>query len=117
MNIVLWVLQVFLGGMFLFAGIQKAFRPLDAIAKMMTWVPHVPPPLVRFIGVAELLGGIGLIAPPVGLNVYIVNGLAKGVPIAESYRGVVPFLISDFIRTIILLFVPSLSLFLLRFMD
>src|SRR5690606_26264361 len=33
--------------------------------------------------------GIGLIAPPVGLNVYIVNGLARGVPIAESYRGVV----------------------------
>ncbi|NLD69551.1 MAG: TRAP transporter large permease [Limnobacter sp.] len=61
--------------------------------------------------------GIGLIAPPVGLNVYIVNGLAKGVPIAESYRGVVPFLVSDFIRTILLLFVPALSLFLLRFMD
>ena len=44
-------------------------------------------------------------------------GLAKGVPIAESYRGVVPFLVSDFIRTILLLFVPALSLFLLRFMD
>ena len=61
--------------------------------------------------------GIGLIAPPVGLNVYIVNGLARGVPIAESYRGVVPFLISDFIRTAVLLFVPSLSLFLVGFMD
>ena len=61
--------------------------------------------------------GIGLIAPPVGLNVYIVNGLARGVPIAESYRGVVPFLISDLLRTLLLLFVPSLSLFLVGFMD
>jgi rhodanese-related sulfurtransferase len=41
---------------------------------------------------------IGLIAPPVGLNVYVVNGMDKRTPIAESYRGVVPFLITDFIR-------------------
>jgi tripartite ATP-independent transporter DctM subunit len=61
--------------------------------------------------------GIGLIAPPVGLNVYIVNGLARNVPIAESYRGVVPFLISDLLRTVLLLFVPSLSLFLVGFMN
>ncbi|MFA7666289.1 MAG: TRAP transporter large permease, partial [Burkholderiaceae bacterium] len=61
--------------------------------------------------------GIGLIAPPVGLNVYIVNSLARDVPIVESYRGVVPFLISDLLRTLLLLFVPSLSLFLVRFMD
>jgi tripartite ATP-independent transporter DctM subunit len=61
--------------------------------------------------------GIGLIAPPVGLNVYIVNGLARSVPIAESYRGVVPFLISDLLRTALLLVVPSLSLFLVGFMD
>jgi C4-dicarboxylate transporter DctM subunit len=61
--------------------------------------------------------GIGLISPPVGLNVYIVNGLARNVPITESYRGIVPFLISDIARTILLLFVPSLSLFLVRLMD
>ena len=45
--------------------------------------------------------GFGLLAPPVGLNVYVVNGMAKDVPIAESYRGVMPFLISDMIRTIV----------------
>ena len=59
---------------------------------------------------------IGLIAPPVGLNVYVVNGLAKNVPISESYKGMVPFLISDFLRTALLLFVPSISLWLVRFM-
>ncbi len=60
---------------------------------------------------------IGLIAPPVGLNVYVVNGMAKDVPIAESYRGVVPFLISDLIRTVLLLLFPSISLYLVRLMN
>ena len=59
--------------------------------------------------------GFGLLAPPVGLNVYVVNGLAKGVPISESYRGVMPFLVSDTIRTIVLLFFPAISLWLVRY--
>lgn len=54
--------------------------------------------------------GFGLLAPPVGLNVYVVNGMAKDVPIAESYRGVMPFLISDTLRTVLLLLFPALSL-------
>ena len=49
---------------------------------------------------------IGLIAPPVGLNVYVVNSLAKDVPMAETYRGVVPFLITDAVRVTLLLFFP-----------
>jgi tripartite ATP-independent transporter DctM subunit len=57
---------------------------------------------------------IGLIAPPVGLNVYVINGMAKDVPMAETYRGVVPFLVSDFLRTTLLLFFPFLSLWLVR---
>jgi tripartite ATP-independent transporter DctM subunit len=59
--------------------------------------------------------GFGLLAPPVGLNVYVVNGMAKDVPIAESYRGVMPFLISDTIRTLLLLFFPAISLWLVKF--
>jgi len=57
---------------------------------------------------------IGLIAPPVGLNVYVINGLAKNVPIGESYRGVVPFLISDVLRTALLLMFPWISLWLVK---
>jgi TRAP-type C4-dicarboxylate transport system permease large subunit len=57
---------------------------------------------------------IGLIAPPVGLNVYVINGLAKNVPIGESYRGVVPFLISDLLRTALLLAFPAISLWLVK---
>jgi C4-dicarboxylate transporter, DctM subunit len=59
--------------------------------------------------------GFGLLAPPVGLNVYVVNSMAGGVPIAESYRGVVPFLLSDVARTVLLLFFPGISLWLVRY--
>jgi tripartite ATP-independent transporter DctM subunit len=59
--------------------------------------------------------GFGLLAPPVGLNVYVVNGMAKDVPIAESYRGVMPFLASDVLRTLLLLFFPPVSLWLVKY--
>ena len=58
--------------------------------------------------------GIGLIAPPVGLNVYVVNSIAKDVPMSETYKGVLPFLISDFLRVGVLLYFPVLSLGLVR---
>lgn len=61
--------------------------------------------------------GFGLLAPPVGLNVYVVNGMAKDVPMSESYRGVMPFLISDTIRTIVLLLFPPISLFLVKYVS
>jgi len=59
--------------------------------------------------------GFGLLTPPVGLNVYVVNGLAKDVPIAESYRGVLPFLASDVLRTLLLFAFPPISLWLVQF--
>jgi TRAP-type C4-dicarboxylate transport system permease large subunit len=61
--------------------------------------------------------GFGLLAPPVGLNVYIVNGMARDVPIAESYRGVMPFLVSDTLRTLLLLFFPPISLWLVKYLN
>ena len=59
--------------------------------------------------------GFGLIAPPVGLNVYIVNGLAKDVSMGETYHGVMPFLISDVLRTMLFLFFPIIPLWLVGF--
>ena len=60
---------------------------------------------------------IGLIAPPVGLNVYVINGLAKDVPMAESYRGIMPFLVSDFVRTALLVAFPPITLWLVQYMN
>jgi TRAP-type C4-dicarboxylate transport system permease large subunit len=57
---------------------------------------------------------IGLVHPPVGMNVYIINRLAKDVPLVETFKGVIPFLISDFMRIALLLFFPIISLYLVN---
>jgi TRAP-type C4-dicarboxylate transport system permease large subunit len=57
---------------------------------------------------------IGLVHPPVGMNVYVINRIAKTVPLVETFKGVMPFLLSDFARITVLLFFPSLSLVLVR---
>ena len=58
--------------------------------------------------------GIGLIAPPVGLNVYVVNSIARDVPMSETYKGVFPFLAWDALRVLLLLAFPLISLGLVR---
>ncbi len=57
---------------------------------------------------------VGLIAPPVGLNVYVVNSYAHDVPLAETYRGVLPFLAADAVRVTLLVLFPAISLGLAR---
>jgi TRAP-type C4-dicarboxylate transport system permease large subunit len=58
--------------------------------------------------------GIGLTAPPIGLNVFVVSGLARDVPMARIYRGVLPFLVSDLVRLGLLVAFPALSLWLVQ---
>lgn len=55
---------------------------------------------------------IGLITPPVGLNVFVINSLAKDVPMIDTFRGVVPFLMADIVRLTLVVLVPTLSLLL-----
>jgi tripartite ATP-independent transporter DctM subunit len=55
---------------------------------------------------------IGLITPPVGLNVFVINSLARDVPMIDTFRGVMPFLIADVIRLTLVVLVPTVSLFL-----
>jgi TRAP-type C4-dicarboxylate transport system permease large subunit len=53
---------------------------------------------------------IGLVHPPVGMNLYVINKLAKDVPMKDTAFGVMPFLASDFLRIIGLVFFPGLCL-------
>ena len=55
---------------------------------------------------------VGLITPPIGLNVYVINSLADGVPLGDSFRGIVPFLLSDFVRVALILALPATCLWL-----
>ena len=57
---------------------------------------------------------IGLVHPPVGMNVYIINRLAKDVPLTQTFKGVVPFLVSDGFRILLLVFFPIISLYLVH---
>ena len=58
--------------------------------------------------------GTGMQAPPVGLNVYVVNNLIKDVPMTETYKGVLPFLAWDAIRVVLLLLFSVLALGLVQ---
>jgi TRAP-type C4-dicarboxylate transport system permease large subunit len=53
---------------------------------------------------------MGLITPPVGLNVFVINALAKDVPMGETFKGVLPFIASDFIRVGLLIAFPVVTL-------
>ena len=57
---------------------------------------------------------IGLVHPPVGMNVYIINRLARDVPLTQTFKGVIPFLASDFVRITLLMFFPIISLYLVH---
>ena len=57
---------------------------------------------------------VGLITPPVGLNVFIINKMAGDVSISDTFKGVLPFLFSDIIRVVILFLFPGITLFLLK---
>ncbi|MEQ9566867.1 MAG: TRAP transporter large permease subunit [Pseudomonadales bacterium] len=53
-----------------------------------------------------------MITPPVGMNVFVINSIAREVPLQKVFRGVIPFVAVDIIRLILLVAVPSIVLFL-----
>ena len=55
---------------------------------------------------------IGAITPPFGLNVFVIKGIAKDIPLSTIFRGIIPFLIADIFHVALLIAVPQLSLFL-----
>ncbi|MFN8984472.1 MAG: TRAP transporter large permease subunit, partial [Alphaproteobacteria bacterium] len=57
---------------------------------------------------------IGLTVPPIGLNVFVVNAIARDVPIFATYRAVAPFLAVDVLRLGLVVVFPSLALWLMH---
>lgn len=97
---------------------------MDELSMMLLTIPVIFPAVMAldlfglaaegkaiWFGILVLMTvGIGMTMPPVGLNVYVVNSIARDVPMSETYRGVWPFLASDLLRMLVLLFFPSLTL-------
>jgi C4-dicarboxylate transporter, DctM subunit len=61
--------------------------------------------------------GIGLTAPPIGLNVFVISSIVRQVPITQTYRGVLPFLLADLLRLGVILAFPTLALGLVRLLN
>ena len=59
---------------------------------------------------------IGMVTPPLGMNVYVIAGMARDIPMSDAFRGIVPFLISDIVRVLILVLFPSITLCLVRWL-
>ena len=55
---------------------------------------------------------VGLITPPVGMNLFIINQVGKDIPMEQTYRGVLPFVASDLVRVVILVLFPGITLWL-----
>jgi len=92
---------------------------IDALALIMLTVP-IFYPVVTHLGydplwfgvVIVLVTQIGVITPPVGINVYVVSGVARDVPLNIIFKGVVPLLIALIIGTLLLIPFPQIALFL-----
>ena len=82
MNIALWIVAGLLAVLFLFAGLMKARTPKDQLAAKMPWVEDFSAGTIRFIGIVEALGAIGLIVPPlVGIAPILAPLAATGLAI------------------------------------
>ncbi|RVT52350.1 TRAP transporter large permease [Rubrivivax albus] len=57
---------------------------------------------------------VGLITPPVGMNLFVIQSMAPDIKIRDAYRGVLPFVASDLLRVAVLVAVPAITLFVVR---
>jgi len=92
---------------------------MDAMAMIILTVPIIFPVIMK-LGFDPIWFGViivmtvelGLIHPPVGMNVFVIKSVVKDVSFATIFRGVIPFIITDLIRLIILIAFPILALWL-----
>jgi TRAP-type C4-dicarboxylate transport system permease large subunit len=93
----------------------------DTLAAIVITLPFVLP-LVVGMGYHPVWWGIvmvmvievGMITPPIGLNVFVLFGVAETIPLNTIFRGIVPFFFADMIRISIVILFPALSLWLPR---
>ena len=92
LNIALWVVQSLLAAMFLMSGVMKLTSPIETIAESLPWVTAVPVALVRFIGLSELTGALGLLLPSIfkikpQLTVWAARGLIAIMVLASVFHA------------------------------
>jgi putative oxidoreductase len=113
LHISLWILQVLLAGVYLMAGFMKATQLITQLSQTLPWVAEYPEALVRFIGVAEIAGGAGLILPAIlRIRPSLVPLAATGLALIQIFaalfhvsRGELAMLGANSILLIIAIFI------------
>jgi C4-dicarboxylate transporter DctM subunit len=93
---------------------------MDAMAMIILTVPIIFPVITATLGFDPVWFGViivmtvelGLIHPPVGMNVFVIKSVVKDVSFATIFLGVIPFVITDIVRLVILIGFPALATFL-----
>lgn len=93
---------------------------MDSIAMLLLTVPVVYPLIIAagfdpiWFGIVSVITvELGLITPPVGMNVFVLKSVAPDIPIKEIFKGVFPFVLSDLVRLALIILFPWLALGLL----
>ncbi len=97
---------------------------LDGLALMLLTTPILLPIVIN-LGLSPIWFGIylvrtmeiGFVHPPIGINLYVIQGIAKDVPLGRIFKGVVPFLAADLLHLSLLIAVPALALALPGWLD
>jgi TRAP-type C4-dicarboxylate transport system permease large subunit len=92
---------------------------LDGLALMLLTTPILLP-IVVAQGLSPIWFGIflvrameiGFVHPPIGMNLYVIQRIAKDVPLARIFKGVLPFLASDLLHLMALILFPAMALWL-----
>src|SRR5690606_14230110 len=92
---------------------------MDGLAMLVVTVPIVYPIVMSFgfdpiwFGVVVVIViEMGMITPPVGMNVFVVRGVAGDVPLATIFRGVFPFLLAMVVALVLIILFPQIALIL-----
>jgi C4-dicarboxylate transporter DctM subunit len=92
---------------------------MDELAMILLTIPIIFPVITKlgfdpiwFGVIVVMVVELGMIVPPIGMNVFVINSIAKDVSLPTIYRGVMPFIFVDLIRLALLAAFPILSLFL-----
>ncbi|NIQ40254.1 MAG: TRAP transporter large permease subunit [Proteobacteria bacterium] len=97
---------------------------MDSMALVVVTIPIFFPVVMKlnfdpiwFGVIIVLVAEMGVITPPVGVNVFVIKGIAPDVPLEVIFKGIFPFLVSLIIVTVILMFFPQIATFLPSFVS
>src|SRR5690606_18325845 len=114
LNVPPWVVLWLIVGVYIVLGAL-----MDELSMILLTIP-VFFPLITTLGydpiwfgiIIVVVAQIGMITPPLGINVFVVSGMIKKVPVAQVFKGVLPFLAAQIVLAVLLTWWPSIALFL-----